>query len=46
MNLFNQLVIMIYDLDLKGWAPSGMNIFLGLLFVRVNVVLGDKIGVI
>ena len=46
MNSFNHLVIMIYDLDLKGWASSGMNILLGLLFVRVNVVLCDKIGVI
>ena len=33
MNLFDQLVIFICDIDLKGYAPSGKNLLLGLLFV-------------
>ena len=33
MNLFDQLVIVIYDPDLRGSAPSGKNISLGLLIV-------------
>ena len=33
MNLFYQLVIVICDLDLRGSAPSGKNLSLGLLFV-------------
>ena len=33
MNLFDQVVIVIYDLDLRGKAPSGKNLSLGLLFV-------------
>ena len=45
MNSFNQQVIMICYLDLKGQAPSRKNMLLRLLFVRVNVVLGEKIGV-
>ena len=39
MNSFNQLVIVIYDPDLKGQAPSRKNNLLGLLFVRVHGVL-------
>ena len=33
MNLFDQLVIVIRDPDLRGSAPSGKNLLLGLLFV-------------
>ena len=33
MNLFDQLVIVICDPDLRGSAPFGMNLSLGLLFV-------------
>ena len=33
MNLFDQVVIVICDLDLRGKAPSGKNLSLGLLFV-------------
>ena len=33
MNLFYQLVIVICDIDLRGSAPSGKNLSLGLLFV-------------
>ena len=46
MNLFNQLVIVSCDPNLKGKGPSGKNILLGLLIIRINVVLGKKIGVI
>ena len=46
MNSFNQLVIVIGDPVLKGKAPSGKNILLGLSIIKVNVVLGKKIGVI
>ena len=40
MKLFDQLVIVICDPDLKGYAPSGK------LIIVVHVVLGKKIGVI
>ena len=33
MNLFDQLVIVICDPDLRGSAPFGKNLSLGLLFV-------------
>ena len=33
MNLFDQLVIFIYDPDLRGSAPSRKNLSLGLLFI-------------
>ena len=33
MNLFDQLVIAICDPNLRGSAPSGKNMSLGLLFV-------------
>ena len=33
MNLFDQLVIVICDPDLRGSAPSRKNLSLGLLFV-------------
>ena len=33
MNLFDQLVIVICDLDLKGSAPFRKNLLLGLLIV-------------
>ena len=33
MNLFDQLVIIICDLDLRGSTPSRKNMSLGLLFV-------------
>ena len=33
INLFDQLVIVICDQDLKGSAPSRKNLSLGLLFV-------------
>ena len=33
MNLFDQLVIVICDPDLRGSAPSRKNLLLGLLFV-------------
>ena len=33
MNLFDQLVIVICDLDLRGSAPSGKNLSLRLLFI-------------
>ena len=33
MNLFDQLVISICDLDLRGSAPSRKNMSLGLLFI-------------
>ena len=33
MNLFNQLVIVICNPDLRGSAPSRKNLLLGLLFI-------------
>ena len=35
MNLFDQLVIVFCDTDLKGEAPSGKNMLLGLLIIIV-----------